>query len=153
MLVLEFKNVVDLPKKLRPRQANFPEVVSQYFVYRILKNKLLKSVNLNVTSSSADLLINSDIVEVKAGVAGPSTLTIPKKWDSIKYFYFLDCSNWQSSGIAYLYEIDWDRLKDELKVKHDSPTDKKRRIKYSFFDSPYRTLVWSGAFDDICKDT
>ena len=79
MLVLEFKNVVDLPKKLRPRQANFPEVVSQYFVYRILKNKLLKSVNLNVTSSSADLLINSDIVEVKAGVAGPSTLTIPKK--------------------------------------------------------------------------
>jgi len=32
-----------------------------------------------MTESSADLLFKGKVVEVKAGVAGPSTLTIQKK--------------------------------------------------------------------------
>ena len=90
-----------------PRQANFPEFISQYFVYRILTERLAKkNVTLNITRSCADLLINGMVVEIKAGVFGPSTLTIQKKWDDIRHFYFLDCSRWSCSGEYSLYEID-----------------------------------------------
>lgn len=79
-----------IPKTLVLRQANFPEFISPYFVYKILKTKLAKkNVVLNTTVSSADLLINGEIAEVKAGVVGPSTFTVQEKWDNI-YFYFLD---------------------------------------------------------------
>jgi len=78
--VLNLKKVSGIPNRLLPRQANFPEFISQYFVYKILKGKLLKeNVTLNTTKSCADLLINGEFAEVKAGVVGPSSLTIQKK--------------------------------------------------------------------------
>lgn len=152
--VLEIKKVPRIPKTLVPRQANFPEFISQYFVYKILKTKLAKkNVVLNTTVSSADLLINGEIAEVKAGVIGPSTLTVQEKWDNIKYFYFLDCSRWSSSGVAFLYEIHWNEVKEELKYKYHTESDKKRRIKESFFvlSKSHGTLIWTGLLDTICE--
>jgi hypothetical protein len=78
-VVLTFKNDKTIQKRLIPRQANIPEIISQYFVYKILKNKLQKNVTLNNTPSSADLLINLKFVEIKAGINGPSTLTTQEK--------------------------------------------------------------------------
>ena len=79
MTVLTFKNDKTIQKRLIPRQANIPEIISQYFVYKILKNKLQKNVTLNNTPSSADLLIDLQFVEIKAGINGPSTLTTQEK--------------------------------------------------------------------------
>lgn len=152
MAVLTFKSDKTISKHLIPRRSNVPEIISQYFAYKILKNKLEKNVTLNNTRSSADLLINKEFVEIKAGINGPSSLATKDKWEVIKHFYFLDCSCHLTTNIFYLYEVDWCNLKSYLGQKHNLITDEKRRLKYTFFDSPYCNLVWNGTFNDIFRD-
>lgn len=78
--IRRIKKSSKIPKRLKPRLANFPEFISQYFVFKVLRDKLKRgNVVLNVTGSCADLFIDGKIAEVKAGVNGPSTLTIQGK--------------------------------------------------------------------------
>tara|TARA_Y100000780_G_scaffold232569_1_gene266686 strand:- start:31835 stop:32374 length:540 start_codon:yes stop_codon:yes gene_type:complete len=153
------ESINKLNKKLAKRKIrnpNFPSEISENIVKYYIQKTEGKKTNWNI--KSGDLIVNDQIIEVKAFTSnGPSSFGPSEKWNEI---FFVDATNFKTKTFK-IYNVKlsnnneiWGNIKINSKQTYKSQCKEKRRPRIAFRYiksqiSNYVNKIFDGTLDKL----